>query len=140
MERLSLLAVKLIAQHNKIPETIPQINYQLKKIFDDSDENSIEESESENDLTNSESNNNIETPSYLYTKQPIKDFFPGSFELLLRKAQMILSENKNVIFKPGITYQAQIEIVIKLIHSPNCNRKAIWNIQRSNTHSFEEKY
>ena len=59
MERLSLLAVKLIAQYNKIPETTPQINYQLKKIFDDSDENSIEESESENDLTNSESNNNI---------------------------------------------------------------------------------
>ena len=52
-------------------------------------------------------------------KPPLTDFNSDSVKSLPEEAQRKIKENRDKIFKEGITYQEQIEAVIKLIYSPN---------------------
>ena len=104
----------LLDEYNKIKGPAKYI----QKIFsDDSDRSSSEEEEEENSSPDEELVLTNETQPYKYTKPPIEEFIPGSVESLPEAAQKILRENKDMIFRKGITYQCQIELVIKLIHS-----------------------
>ena len=56
---------------------------------------------------------------YLEKKPALNEFVDGSLELLPEEKQQILIEHKDEIFAPDITYQAQVELVIRLIFDPN---------------------
>ena len=53
---------------------------------------------------------------YLEKKPPITDFMEGSFEKLPEEKQQILLEHKDEIFSENITYQGQVELVIRLVY------------------------
>ena len=90
----------------------------------DDDQNDLEEEENEsinNFLCNQEKTTRDD---YIIKNKPIMQYCPNSFEKLNEKSQIILNNNKDIIFRNGVSYQAQIETVISLIYDPSKNSKS----------------
>lgn len=80
--------------------------------------------------------------SYMMAKEPIESFNEESFNQLPKDAQRILKENHDNIFNSNLTYQEQIEFVIKAIHSPDRTKKTgqtaigrLFNVTKGAIHS-----
>ena len=67
---------------------------------------------------------NTERKQFLSKKPPLTEFFPGSFEKLPAAKQEVLDSHKSEIFNDEVTYQEQIETVIRLIYDERGNKEA----------------
>ncbi len=83
-----------------------------------SEDDILKDEESCNEINDSNVSPNSRK-AFMLKKPPLTDFYSESVKSLPEEAQRKLEENRDKIFKKGITYQEQIEAVIKLIYSPN---------------------